>query len=115
HNPLGTSYSVREKKAIARLAAKHDVYVLEDDYMADLGDRRGFDPIFAYDDSGHVVYLKSFSKIIFPGLRIGAVVLPETLADQFHRHNQLGGAALLSQAALDLYMKNGMYDRHRAS
>ena len=113
HNPLGTSYGVREKKTIARLAAKYDVYVLEDDYMADLGDRRGFDPIFAYDQSGHVVYLKSFSKIIFPGLRIGAVVLPEPLLDSFHTYNGQNVAALLSQAALDIYIKNGMYERHR--
>ncbi|MDP4095356.1 PLP-dependent aminotransferase family protein [Paenibacillus sp. P96] len=113
HNPLGTSYGVREKKTIARLAAKYDVYVLEDDYMGDLGDRRGFEPIFAYDQSRHVVYLKSFSKIIFPGLRIGAVVLPEPLLDRFHTYNQQGGAALLSQAALDIYIKNGMYERHR--
>lgn len=113
HNPLGTSYSVREKKTIARLAAKYDVYVLEDDYMADLGDRRGFDPIFAYDRSGHVVYLKSFSKIIFPGLRIGAVVLPGPLVGSFHTYNPQNGAALLSQAALDIYIKNGMYERHR--
>lgn len=113
HNPLGTSYGVREKKTIARLAAKYDVYVVEDDYMADLGDRRGFDPIFAYDQSGHVVYLKSFSKIIFPGLRIGAVVLPEPLLDRFHMYNGQNGAAYLSQAALDIYIKNGMYERHR--
>ncbi|MCR2804543.1 aminotransferase-like domain-containing protein [Paenibacillus soyae] len=113
HNPLGTSFGVREKKAIARLAAKYDVYVLEDDYMGDLGDRQGFDPIFAYDRSGHVVYLKSFSKMIFPGLRIGAVVLPESLEGSFHAYNQLNGAALLSQAALDIYIKNGMYERHR--
>jgi len=113
HNPLGTSFGVREKKTIARLAAKYDVYVLEDDYMADLGDRRGFDPIFAYDQSGHVVYLKSFSKIIFPGLRIGAVVLPEPLLDSFHTYNGQNVAALLSQAALDIYIKNGMYEKHR--
>ncbi|WP_134684875.1 aminotransferase-like domain-containing protein [Brevibacillus migulae] len=113
HNPLGTSYGVREKKTIARLAAKYDVYVVEDDFMADLGDRRGFDPIFAYDQSGHVVYLKSFSKIIFPGLRIGAVVLPEPLLDSFHTYNGQNVAALLSQAALDIYIKNGMYEKHR--
>ncbi len=113
HNPLGTSYGVRAMKAIARLAAKYDVYVLEDDYMADLGDRRGFEPLYAHDRSGHVVYLKSFSKIIFPGLRVGAVVLPESLVATFHLHNTQGGAALLSQAALDIYIKNGMYDRHR--
>lgn len=113
HNPLGTSYGVREKKTIARLAAEYDVYVVEDDYMADLGDRRGFDPIFAYDQSGHVVYLKSFSKIIFPGLRIGAVVLPGPLLESFHAYNGLNGSAMLSQAALDIYIKNGMYERHR--
>ncbi|RIX48653.1 PLP-dependent aminotransferase family protein [Paenibacillus nanensis] len=113
HNPLGTSYGVQEKKTIARLAAKYDVYVVEDDYMADLGDKRGFDPIFAYDQSGRVVYLKSFSKIIFPGLRIGAVVLPVALLDSFHAYHQQNGAALLSQAALDIYIKNGMYERHR--
>jgi len=113
HNPIGTSYGVWEKKTIARLAAKYDVYVVEDDYMADLGDRRGFEPIFAYDRSGYVLYLKSFSKIIFPGLRIGAVVLPEPLLDSFHKYNQQNGAALLSQATLDIYIKNGMYERHR--
>ncbi len=113
HNPLGTSYGVKEKKAIARLAAKYDVYVVEDDYVADLGDRRGFDPIFSYDQSGHVVYLKSFSKIIFPGLRLGAVVVPESLIELFHAHNGQNAAAMLSQAALDIYIKNGMYERHR--
>ncbi|WP_159888446.1 aminotransferase-like domain-containing protein [Paenibacillus puerhi] len=113
HNPLGTSYDVKEKKTIASLAAKYDVYVVEDDYMADLGDRRGFEPIFAYDQSGHVVYLKSFSKIIFPGLRLGAVVLPEPLLDRFYTYNGQNGAAMLSQAALDIYIKNGMYERHR--
>lgn len=113
HNPLGTSYGVREKKTIAHLAAKYDVYVVEDDYIADLGDKRGFDPIYAYDRSGHVVYLKSFSKIIFPGLRLGAVVLPGALLDRFHEYNGQNIAAMLSQAALDIYIKNGMYERHR--
>lgn len=69
HNPLGTSYKGHEKQAIASLAEKYDVYIIEDDYMADLGDERNGDPIYAYNRSSHVVYLKSFSKIIFPGLR----------------------------------------------
>lgn len=37
HNPLGISYNTEERKAIAALAAKYDVYIVEDDYMADLG------------------------------------------------------------------------------
>lgn len=36
HNPLGVSYTRPQKKAIAQLAAKYDVYIVEDDYMADL-------------------------------------------------------------------------------
>lgn len=113
HNPLGTTYSEEERKAIARLASKYDVYVVEDDYMGDLGEDRHFDPIYAYNRTSHVVYVKSFSKIIFPGLRIGAVVLPERLLEAFRAHRGHADTSLLSQAALDVYIKNGMYARHK--
>ncbi|WP_042163121.1 PLP-dependent aminotransferase family protein [Paenibacillus gorillae] len=113
HNPLGTSLRVEERKKIAELAAKYDVYIVEDDYMADLGHEHTFDPIYAYNTSGHVVYLKSFSKIIFPGLRLGAAVLPESLIDIFHTYKNYADTSLLSQAALEVYIKNGMYERHK--
>lgn len=113
HNPLGTSYSAEERKAIARLAGKYDVYIVEDDYMADLGVERRFDPIYAYDQTSHVVYLKSFSKIIFPGLRLGAAVLPEPLVKAFYAYKRYPDSSLLSQAALEVYIKNGMYERHK--
>jgi len=113
HSPLGTSYSLEERKAIARLAGKYDVYVVEDDYLADLGDERGLDPIHAYDRTSHVIYLKSFSKMIFPGLRLGAIVLPERLLKPFREHRRYGDTPLLTQAALEVYMKSGMYERHR--
>ncbi|MGG4345504.1 PLP-dependent aminotransferase family protein [Paenibacillus lautus] len=113
HNPLGTSYSAEQRKAIANLAAKYNVYIVEDDYMADLGEERGYDPIYAYNRTSHVVYLKSFSKIIFPGLRLGAVVLPERLLETFHAYSSYGDTSLLSQAALEIYISNGMYERHK--
>lgn len=113
HNPLGTSYSMEERKAIAALASKYDVYIVEDDYMADLGEERSFDPIYAYNRTSHVIYLKSFSKIIFPGLRLGAAVLPERLLETYHAYKRVTDASLLSQAALEVYIKNGMYERHK--
>ncbi|WP_317969196.1 PLP-dependent aminotransferase family protein [Paenibacillus sp. CCS19] len=113
HNPLGTSYRAEERKAIARLAGKYDVYVVEDDYMADLGTDRQFEPIYAYDANSYVIYVKSFSKIIFPGLRVGAVVLPERLLETFHAYKIYPDTSLLSQAALEVYIKNGMYERHK--
>ncbi|RJE86307.1 PLP-dependent aminotransferase family protein [Paenibacillus sp. 1011MAR3C5] len=113
HNPLGTTYSAEVRKAIARLAGQYDVFVLEDDYMADLGAERQFDPIYAYDGGSNVIYLKSFSKIIFPGLRVGAIVLPERLLQTFHAYKIYPDTSLLSQAALEVYIKNGMYERHK--
>ncbi|OMD56251.1 PLP-dependent aminotransferase family protein [Paenibacillus odorifer] len=115
HNPLGVSYTRPQKKAIAQLAAKYDVYIVEDDYMADLEQDAKEDPIYAYDDASHVIYLKSFSKIIFPGLRVGVAVLPEVLCDSFNRFKRLMDidSSMLSQAALELYLKSGMFERHR--
>src|SRR5690606_14606922 len=109
HNPLGTSYDYATRRRIANLAEKYDVYVVEDDYMADIGDGHSFDPIYAYDLHERVVYLKSFSKIVFPGLRIGATVLPTTLVQPFDQHKRYNDASLLSQAALEIYIKSGMY------
>lgn len=113
HNPLGTSYSTEERKVIAGLASKYNVYVVEDDYMADLGDERGFDPIYSYNSTSHIIYLKSFSKIIFPGLRLGAAVLPDQLMETFRTYKSYGDTSLLSQASLEVYINSGMYERHK--
>jgi len=113
HNPLGISYTTEERRAIVRLAARYDVYIVEDDYMADLGTERSYDPLYSYDGGARVIYVKSFSKIIFPGLRVGAVVLPEALLPLFHAFKLYPDTSLLSQAALEIYMKNGMYERHK--
>lgn len=113
HNPLGTTYNGETRKAIAGLADRYGVYVVEDDYMADLGEDRGFDPIYAYSRADRVVYVKSFSKIVFPGLRLGAAVLPERLLETFRRYKRYADTSLLSQAALEVYIKNGMYERHK--
>lgn len=87
-------------------------YVVEDDYMADLGEVKRFEPIYALDRTSHVVCLKSFSKIIFPGLRLGAAVLPELLVDTFRQYSRFAETSVLSQAVLDVYIKNGMDARH---
>lgn len=114
HNPLGTSYTGSTKKAIAELAKRYDVYVVEDDYLADLEADSKSDPIIAYDSS-HVIYLKSFSKILFPGLRIGVAVLPSALQDTFRLYKQLYDidSSMLAQAALEIYIQSGMFERRR--
>ncbi|BFT72297.1 PLP-dependent aminotransferase family protein [Paenibacillus sp. P36] len=116
HNPLGCSYTSKEKKRLAKLAAKYDVYIVEDDYLADFEQDSKADPIFTQDDSSHVIYLKSYSKIIFPGLRIGIAVIPVQLAETFRLYKKQDDidSSMLSQAALEIYLRSGMFDRHLA-
>ncbi|OBZ13748.1 PLP-dependent aminotransferase family protein [Bacillus sp. FJAT-26390] len=116
HNPLGCSYTNKEKKRLARLAAKYDVYIVEDDFLADFEQDSKADPIYAHDDSSHVIYLKSYSKIIFPGLRIGIAVIPDLLTGSFRLYKKQDDidSSMLSQAALEIYLRSGMFDRHRA-
>lgn len=115
HNPLGTSYSQREKKAIVKLAQKYDVFIVEDDYLADLEQDLKADSLYSYGDFSHVIYLKSYSKIIFPGLRIGVAVIPNVLLESFGKHKRLMDvdSSMISQGALEIYIKSGMFQRHK--
>ncbi|MFC0187403.1 PLP-dependent aminotransferase family protein [Fictibacillus aquaticus] len=113
-NPTGYCYSNKEKKRIVELAQKYDVYIIEDDYMGDLDTRRKADPMFAYDSSGRVIYTKSFSKVLLPGLRLGAAVLSESLIEGFTKAKFAADVhtPVLTQGALEIYLESGMYNKH---
>jgi len=116
HNPLGTSLSRREKEAIASMAEKYDVYIVEDDYLADLETDNKSDPICSYDYSGRGIYIRSFSKIMLPGLRLGAAVLPAALVPLFRMYKSSSdlSTAAFSQAALEIHLGSGLFQRHAA-
>jgi DNA-binding transcriptional MocR family regulator len=115
HNPTGNSYTREEKEAIVKMAEKYNVYIVEDDIMADLEIDKKSDPMFAYDTSSKVIYLKSYSKILVPGLRIAAVVLPKLLMNTFLEYKKWVdmNSPILSQGALEIYLKSGMFNKHR--
>ncbi|WP_409296329.1 PLP-dependent aminotransferase family protein [Peribacillus sp. SCS-26] len=114
HNPLGHSYTNSEKKKIVELAEKYDVYIVEDDFLGELERDKKADPFFAFDPSGRVIYIQSFSKVFLPGLRIASVVLPQTMMKSFLRYKFSAdfNSPVLSQGALDIYLKSGMYQSH---
>lgn len=113
-NPLGLSYDCSVKKEIARLAKKYDVYIVEDDYLADIDMDNRNDPIYTYDDSGHIIYIKSFSKTFLPGIRIGMVILPDMLKQRFEdmKWSSTLSTSVISQGALEIYLKSGMFEKH---
>lgn len=106
HNPLGASYTEEQKKHLVRLAAQYDVYIVEDDFLADMDANAKADPIYSYDQADKVIYVKSFSKIMLPGLRLASVVLPASLLETFRQFKAScdSSTAALSQAALELYL-----------
>ncbi|MDF2672808.1 MAG: GntR family transcriptional regulator [Clostridiales bacterium] len=114
HNPTGYTLSEKEKQKIAELSSKYKVLIIEDDYLADLGSRKGSLPIHYYDISKSTIYIRSFSKTFMPGIRMGAVILPEFMIEEVSSLKHLSdlNTSKLPQAALDLFIKSGMYEKH---
>lgn len=113
HNPLGTSYTSDTQQKILALAEQYDVYIIEDDYLADFDDSRTL-PLHYLDHHHRVIYLKSFTPTLFPALRLGGVVLPSHLRPVFLQHKGLidYDTNLIMQKALSLYIDNGMFTRN---
>lgn len=114
HNPTGYTLSEKDKQKIAGLSCKYNVLIIEDDYLADLGSRKGSMPIHYYDTSKNTIYIRSFSKTFMPGIRMGAAVLPEFMVEDVVSLKHLSdlNTSKIPQAALDLFIKSGMYEKH---
>ena len=113
-NPTGFSYSNKQKKEILRLAKKFKVYIVEDDYLADLEINPKNDPIISFDVENTVIYVRSFSKTLLPGLRLGMAILPKELQEGFIRMKSAMdiNSSLHSQGALEIYLRSNMYGSH---
>lgn len=114
HNPTGYTLSEKDKGKITELCNKYNVLIIEDDYLADLGSRKGSMPIHYYDTSKGTVYIRSFSKTFMPGIRMGAAVIPEFMIEEILslKHMSDLNTSKIPQAALDLFIKSGMYEKH---
>ena len=72
-NPTGKTYTVENRKNIAEITAKYGVMVLEDDPYGKLRlEGTPVPSLKSFDKAGNVVYVTSFSKVLSPGLRVGA-------------------------------------------
>ena len=113
-NPTGFSYSNKQKKEILKMAKKYHVYIVEDDYLADLEVNTKNDPFISFDNDNLVVYVRSFSKTLLPGLRLGMAVVPELLQKEFIRKKSSIdlSSSVFSQCALEIYLRSGMNEAH---
>ncbi|NLO85991.1 MAG: PLP-dependent aminotransferase family protein [Clostridiales bacterium] len=116
-NPSGRTLAADRREPIAKMAAKYGFLVVEDDPYRDLR-YCGEDiaPIKAYDQTGHVAYMGSFSKIISPGLRVGYMIANEDIIRKCTIGKQ--GTDLhtpnLNQAIIDQFLRRQLLAPHIA-
>jgi (S)-3,5-dihydroxyphenylglycine transaminase len=81
-NPEGTTMPLAERRALLRFAAEHELLVVEDNaYGMFSFDGERLPTLKSLDDEGVVVYLGTFSKLIFPGIRVGFVAAGQRITD----------------------------------
>jgi DNA-binding transcriptional MocR family regulator len=115
HNPMGTTTSLAHRQALLEVAARCGKPIVEDAYEADLRiDGRPVPPLAALDNAGRVVHLASFSKSLFPGVRIGAIAARGRLVDALLALKQASDLsdAMPLQAALASFINAGGYAKH---
>jgi GntR family transcriptional regulator/MocR family aminotransferase len=112
--PTGVAYSARRRAELLDWARSVDGLVLEDDYDGDFRYDRA--PVGALQglDPEHVAYTGSVSKSLAPGLRLGWLLVPESLVDEVAaRKRTLDlGHPTLDQALFARFVERGDYDRH---
>lgn len=115
-NPTGISYSINKKEEVIKLCKKYKVYIVEDDYLSDLNFYSQDNTTLKSLDLNNelVIYVKSFSKIFMPGLRLGFLVAPSIFYDNliFAKHLSDISTSGLLQRALELYFSRGTWKEH---
>lgn len=114
-SPTTYSYSHEKKKAILELANEYNFYVIEDDFLTDLSfGNKNKTPLKSMDTKDKVIFIKSFSKIFMPGVRIGFVTLPNNILRDIikAKHTTDITSSGFLQRAFDEYLRTGYWKKH---
>lgn len=113
--PTGAILPIGRRYELLKWAAENDSYIIEDDF--DSEQRYYAKPIpslQSIDTDDRVIYLGTFSKALSPSIRMGYMILPSKLMEQylFKFHNYNSTAPLLNQYIIGQLIETGQYDRH---
>ena len=114
-SPTTYSYSEEKRLKLLSLARDYDFYIIEDDFLTDLHfDDEKMMPLKSMDKLDKVIFIKSFSKIFMPGVRIGFITLPNNLFTNIikAKHTTDVSSSGFLQRAFDLYLRKGYWKSH---
>jgi GntR family transcriptional regulator/MocR family aminotransferase len=114
-SPLGVALSLPRRLALQSWASAAGAWIIEDDYDSEfryVG--RPLPALKSLDRGERVLYAGTFSKVLYPSLRLGYLVVPEPLVAAFARANRLRhlGHATLEQHVVADFMATGYFARH---
>lgn len=113
--PLGTTMSLSRRLELLEWARKSGTLIFEDDYDSEFRySGRPVPALQGFDRSGSVIFAGSFSKVLFPSLRLGYLVIPPHLTEFFAAAISLTTrhAPLPEQAVLCEFISEGHFGRH---
>jgi GntR family transcriptional regulator/MocR family aminotransferase len=111
--PTGITMSNERRIALLDMASREDIVLIEDDYDAETQySGQPLPALKAFDRSGRVIYIGSFSKMLSPGLRIGYIVAPAEIIERARtlRRLILRHPPLNNQRALAIFIAQGHFD-----
>jgi GntR family transcriptional regulator / MocR family aminotransferase len=114
-SPLGVSLSLARRLALLDWAARSKAWIIEDDYDGEYRYvSRPLPALKSLDRDGRVLYAGTFSKVLFPGLRLAYLVVPETEVERFEAISQAlaAGSPELPQTIVTAFIKEGHFARH---
>ncbi len=112
--PMGGILSIKRRSELIQFAREKNCFILEDDYDSEFN-YEGFpsSSLFEFDEE-HVIYTGTFSKVMFPSLRLGYLVVPSSLVPQLRELKRLADhhSNSIYQIALMKFIENGDFERH---
>jgi len=113
--PLGITMTLARRFELLEFARKNGVWIVEDDYDSEFRYiDRPLPCLQGLTNSQCVIYTGSFSKVLFPSLRLGYLVLPESLVEIFRKAKQIhdAGSSLIDQATAAVFIEEGFFSTH---
>ncbi len=113
--PTGVTLSLERRFELIEWAARNGKWIVEDDYDSEFHyDGLPTACVQGLDNNDRTIYLGTFSKTLFPGLRLGYMVLPRQLVDSFVNARNImdGYTPQIPQLTLARFMEDGYYNTH---